>query len=97
MNNKRRERIEESSAKFFKILKDAISVYLIELDEIRTEEIEAYDNLPESIQGGDKGQEMQDCVDAMEEVIDTLDVDCVVQNCGIDAMLTACDIEEIEY
>jgi flagellin-like hook-associated protein FlgL len=72
MNNDRRDRIAAISA--------ALEDLSAKLGELRDEEQEAFDNTPESIQGGERGQ-------AMETAIDTLDdaqtsVDDVVSELG---------------
>jgi len=43
------------------------------LTEARDEEQEAYDNLPEGLQSGDKGDTMQTWIDALTEAIDNLE------------------------
>jgi hypothetical protein len=43
------------------------------LETIRDEEQEAYDNLPESLQDADKGQDMQEAIDYMDAAISDLD------------------------
>lgn len=43
------------------------------LEEILDEEQEALDNLPESLQESERGQQMQECIDAMDGVNDELD------------------------
>lgn len=43
------------------------------LTEVREQESAAYDNLPESIQEGDRGDEMQEAIDTLDEAIDSLD------------------------
>ena len=42
------------------------------LDTIMGEEQEALDNLPESLQESERGQQMQEYIDTMEEVLDAL-------------------------
>jgi hypothetical protein len=44
-----------------------------ELESIRDEEQEAYDNMPESLQDGERGEAMAAIVDALEEVVSALD------------------------
>lgn len=39
------------------------------LQEVRDEEEEAYDNLPESLQDGEKGDMMQDAIDSLDDAI----------------------------
>ena len=43
------------------------------LTEVREQEESVYDNLPESIQEGDRGDEMQEAIDTLEEVTDLLE------------------------
>lgn len=58
MNKDRRERLQE--------LKDKLLDIQTGLEEIKDEEQEAYDNLPESLQEGDKGQKMSDAIDNLD-------------------------------
>jgi hypothetical protein len=44
-----------------------------QLESIRDDEQEAFDNLPESLQGGERGDAMTEWVDAIEEAISGLD------------------------
>jgi flagellar biosynthesis chaperone FliJ len=44
-----------------------------DLDTIRDEEQEYYDNMPESIQGGLKGDAAQEAISALENVISSLE------------------------
>lgn len=44
-----------------------------ELEEIMDEEQEALDNMPESLQDSERGQQMQEYIDAMSGVLDDLD------------------------
>lgn len=65
MNKARRKRLE----KVLNTLQDAMS----ELEYIKDEEQEAYDNLPESLQESEKGETMQEYVDDIDSVISDLD------------------------
>lgn len=49
-----------------------------ELDDLKDEEEEALDNLPQSIQESEKGEEMQTGIDALEEAGD--DLECIICN-----------------
>lgn len=73
MNAKRRNSIEsvvnELIEKFEEIKAEAID----QLSEIRDEEQEAYDNLPESLQESEKGENMQNCIDALEYFMSDLE------------------------
>jgi len=47
-----------------------------ELETIKDEEEEAYNNLPESMQNGDKGEAMQAAIDSLDNAIQALsDID----------------------
>lgn len=59
MNNDRRKRIEAVCS----ILEDARA----ELEALAEEEQEAHDNLPESIQSGEKGEAMDEAVSKLED------------------------------
>ena len=65
MNKDRRKRLAEIEGKLEE-LKD-------QLEEIRAEEEEAFDNLPESIQDGEKGQNIDANREALEQAVDSLD------------------------
>ena len=65
MNKDRRKRLAEIEGKLEE-LKD-------QLEAIRAEEEEAFDNLPESIQDGEKGQNIDANREALEQAVDSLD------------------------
>ena len=73
MNAKRRNAIDsvinELIEKFEEIKAEAID----QLSEIRDEEQEAYDNLPESLQESERGENMQNCIDALEDFMSDLE------------------------
>lgn len=73
MNAKRRDRIDsvinELIEKFEEIKAEAID----QLSEIMDEEQEAYDNLPESLQESERGENMQNCIDALEYFMSDLE------------------------
>ncbi len=48
---------------------DAIQQHIIDLEAIRDEEQEAFDNLPENLQEAERGQSMQEAIDALDEAI----------------------------
>lgn len=47
-----------------------------DIEELRDEIQGWYDNLPEAFQSGDKGNELEQCVSELEEIVSSLDVDC---------------------
>jgi hypothetical protein len=57
-----------------------------EIEEARDAEQGAYDNLPESLQNGARGDAMQQAIDAMETALDSCDA-------GISAL---CEIEGVD-
>lgn len=73
MNAKRRNAIDsvinELIEKFEEIKAEAID----QLSEIKDEEQEAYDNLPESLQESERGENMQNCIDALEYFMSDLE------------------------
>ena len=64
MNKDRRKRINE-------VIED-VRIMMTTIEEIREEEEEARENLPESLQEGEQGQGMQDAASSMESAIDQL-------------------------
>lgn len=73
MNAKRRNSIDsvinELIEKFEEIKAEAID----QLSEIRDEEQEAYDNIPEALQDSERGENMQNCIDALEYFMSDLE------------------------
>lgn len=68
MNKERRKKIQEAE----NLLVRASEI----ITECLEEENEAYDNLPESIQLGERGDEMTEYIDLMSEAIEDLDTVC---------------------
>lgn len=60
MNKARRKRLGEAFDKCAEILEI--------LEEVKQEEEEAYDNLPDSFRDGERGEEMQSYIDMIDEV-----------------------------
>lgn len=59
MNKARRKRLAEAA----ELLEQARDI----LEEVKDEEQEAHDNLPESFQQGERGEEMESYIAAIEE------------------------------
>ena len=74
MNKYRRKMIERVQDEI-RLLYDKIEDLRSEIDCIKEEEQEAYDNLPESLQYSDRGDAMQQSIDALETAYDYID-DC---------------------
>ncbi len=65
VNKQRRKRLEEA----FDLIGQAQSI----LEEVKNDEQEAHDNLPESIQYGEKGEEMEGYIEMLDEAYGYLD------------------------
>lgn len=77
MNAKRRKAIKEVAGRIAS-LREAVEAMVTDLETIRDEEQEAYDNLPEGIQAGDRGDAMQAAISDLDSAINdlqTLDLD----------------------
>lgn len=72
MNKERRSTIKELQERMQKLIEEACSLREA-IDEVRDEEQEYFDNMPESLQNGDKGQKAQQAIDAMDEAVGYLD------------------------
>lgn len=64
MNKNRRKQIDD--------ILEQLNPLLLEIESVKDEEQEAYDNLPESMQNGDKGEKMSDAVNNLEYAFDSL-------------------------
>lgn len=67
MNKLRRKEI----AKAIELLERAREI----LEQVKDEEQDAFDNLPEGIQCSERGETMEDCIYTLEEFIDSLDTE----------------------
>ena len=73
MNEKRRNAIESIINELIERFEEIKAEAIDQLSEIRDEEQEAYDNLPESLQESERGENMQNCIDALEEFMSDLE------------------------
>lgn len=65
MNKQRRKELER--------IADLLSECMSGLESVKEEEQEAYDNLPESLQYSEKGEQMQEYADDIDYAISDLD------------------------
>lgn len=65
MNKERRKRIDEVRLKLAELKE--------ELEELRYDEQAAYDNLPEGLQEGERGEAMSEAIDNLDIAIDSVD------------------------
>ena len=63
---------KEGRAKI-QVLLDQISAIRNELEEMQGEEESKYDNMPEAIQGSEKGEKLQEIIDALGDAAGSLD------------------------
>ena len=72
MNKARRKEIAEANdliSKAISILSDARS----QLEQRSADEQEYFDEMPESLQGGDKGTHAEECVSQLDEFVSTIE------------------------
>lgn len=72
MNKERRKAIESALATLAKA-KELADEARTALEEARDEERDYYDNMPESLQGGERGERASAAADALDEACSTLD------------------------
>lgn len=73
MNKARRKELAQIVAKLEEL--DALREEIRErIASVLDDEQDAFDNLPENLQDGENGQQMQECIDTMENVTGELDL-----------------------
>ena len=80
MNNERRKRIKLAIEKL-QDLQVQVESIKDDVDSLQSEETDAFDNLPESLQSSDKGLSMETCIDNLSSAandLDSFDFDAVV-------------------
>ena len=65
MNRQRRKKLTEA----FEKVTEAMNI----LEDVKSEEEESYENLPDNFRDGDRGEEMQNYIDMIEEAYGYLD------------------------
>lgn len=65
MNKNRRDKLVK--------LSDQISDIMEKLEELRDEELEAFENLPESLNSSERGEAMQTAIGAMGDALSSLE------------------------
>ena len=58
-------------------INERISTIKDEIETVMDDEQEAYDNLPDGIRDGDRGEQMADNVSELQRVIDSLESDVI--------------------
>lgn len=77
MNAERRKRIDAVIESINKIKEQFVDLRC-EISDIKDGEEEAMNNLPESMQDGDRGQAMQDSIDAIDEAYSAIMDDSII-------------------
>ena len=72
MNKQRRKELADILAKLEE-LENLRTEIKERLEAVRDEEQESLDNLPEAFRTGERGEQMQEYIDALDETIDNLD------------------------
>lgn len=83
MNDERRKRLDEIKERISSIMNELTGDITEQLQSIRDEEQEYYDNMPESIQNGERGERTQQVIDSLDEAIsdlESLDVEPITSN-----------------
>lgn len=65
MNAERRKKLTDAIA----YINKAIQI----IEDVRDNEQDSFDNLPESLQSGDRGMLMEECIQGMDEILEELD------------------------
>lgn len=71
MNNERRKAIDEVIAKI-EALRDMIGEIGADVETLREEEQEYFDNMPESFQSGEKGERAESAISALDDAANDL-------------------------
>lgn len=61
MNQQRRKQLQQAV--------ENLNSILLDIEQLKDEEQEYFDNMPESLQGGDKGQAAETAISNMEEAV----------------------------
>lgn len=72
MNANRRKEISKIAQRILEI-QGLVEGIIVDVESIKDEEEECYDNLPESIQNTDRGENMQAAIDELDDIISNLD------------------------
>ncbi|NBT31696.1 MAG: hypothetical protein EBT13_07275 [Rhodobacteraceae bacterium] len=75
MNKDRRNRIATAISELEALLNDKIADIRMEIESLRDEEQEAFDNLPESLQYAERGQAMEEAINNLDYALDALGED----------------------
>lgn len=77
MNANRRKNLDEILNRIDELARMAESIRE-DVEMVLEEEQDAFDNLPESLQDSERGERMQEAIDALENALDGLDLNDVL-------------------
>lgn len=83
MNKDRRKQIDAIIKRLEEELTPLIEEIKTDIENVRDEEQDYWDNMPESFQNGEKGERAQASIDALEYVvsdIEDIDIDTLISN-----------------
>lgn len=72
--------MNDATRKRLRALKDQLETIKGALEEMATDERDKFENMPESLQGGDRGQKLEAAADSLDEAVE-----------GFDALVDAID------
>lgn len=75
MNSRRRKAISKAIEDYLNKETEAREILRNALEDVRAAEEEAYENLPESIQYGEKGEAMEEAISALEDFFSAIEDD----------------------
>lgn len=73
MNNARRKEIEVIKARLEAVFEGELEAIRSDLNEVKDAEQEAWDNMPESLQEGERGQAMQEAIAELESAVECVE------------------------
>lgn len=88
MNNERRKALRDLAARIDTKI-DELSELMSELETLKEEEQEVFDNMPESFQQGERGEKVQSAIDNLEEA--TSAIDCDEMRGALSSIEAACE------
>lgn len=92
MNNSRRKAIKQAVYELQNAITETSSLCHDILESLRDEEQEAYDNMPEALQYSERGEQMQDAINALEDFISRLEDDDFISS-ETEELFEGCQIE----
>ena len=93
MNRSRRTQVKAIMEQLREEVSQLIGEAREAIEEVSSEEQEAYDNLPENLQYSERGEDMERCVEALDEMVSFLEDDWDELNDAISELYEEIGIE----